>query len=535
MKGARKMNSNSMASSLNLFIPLFISSIFLSISAATVVEDLANLHPPSDFNTTITSNCLKDPSLRYCSFSPMNLDEIFRFTIVASHLCNQSKNPNCVESFPRIDLSSQPKTAPLYLSFSFFWKYCPISIISIDLSNNSLKGTFPTDILLCTQIQALDLSHNLLSGDLPLQAFTPLTNLTLLNLSYNYFSESRISDSEFFFKRFNNSSSFLHSGLLPSHKNYRIKAVVILVGFPISVLLLVGGFWWLCFRNKHKYSNSVLKAATNGFSRKNMVGRGEGFAIYKGILRNGTQVRIEMYYLNNSSNNISRENCRNFVKDCKILVQLRHKNVVKVHGWCSDRYSRALVTEWTGEVSLDLWVSESAPPWKQRLKVLVGVLKGMCFLQEQWPEVGYDLRTSSVLVHENAEPLIARFKVGENSSTKKIYRFGVLVLEMVTNGRVMREEFEGSEAGLVECFKMHYPGNMQKLIDERMELTENIFEQAKEAIGIGLLCTDHSINRQLSLGQIFNMITRIYAACLVLASQNHKTSNADGGRGHKRV
>ncbi|OMO83164.1 putative ATP binding protein [Corchorus capsularis] len=159
----------------------------------------------------------------------------------------------------------------------------------------------------------------------------------------------------------------------------------------------------------------------------------------------------------------------------------------------------------------------------------------MCYIQEQWPEVGYDLRTSSVLVHENAEPLIARFKVGENSSTKKIYRFGVPVLEMMTNGRVMQEEFEGSEAGLVKCFKMHYPGNLQKLIDERMELTENTFEQAKEAIGIGLMCTDHSISRQLSLGQILNMITRIYAACLVLATQNHKMSNADGGRVHKRV
>ena len=70
--------------------------------------------------------------------------------------------------------------------------------------------------------------------------------------------------------------------------------------------------------------------------------------------------------------------------------------------------------------------------------MLVGVLKGMCYLQEQWPEVGYDIRTSSVLLHESTEPLIARFKVGENSSTKSksniltIYVFPVLCCILVS-------------------------------------------------------------------------------------------------------
>ncbi|XP_022720778.1 probable LRR receptor-like serine/threonine-protein kinase At2g23950 [Durio zibethinus] len=513
---------------------LFFITLLSSVSA-TVVDDLANLHPPSDFNTTIISNCMKDTSLRYCSSSPtaMDLNEIFRFTIVASHLCNESKNPNCVESFPKIDLRSRPKITPLYLSFSFFWKYCPITILSINLSNNSLKGSFPTDVLLCTQIQALDLSHNDLSGDVPIQSFSPLTNLTLLNLSYNQFSESKISDSQFF-KRFN-SSSFLNSGLLPNHQEYRVKAVILLLGFPIVVILMVGCLWWLCFRrpdflpkalqNKHKFTNSMLKAATNGFSKKNKVGKSEGFAIYRGILRDGTEVRIEIY-LNNV---ISRENRRKFVQECKVLVQLCHKNLVKVYGWCSNRTLSARVTEWTGEESVEMWLSESAPSWKLRLKVLVGVLKGMCYLQEQWPEVDYDLRTSGVLIHQSTEPLIARFKVGENSSRKKIYRFGVFLLEMMTNGR-LGKEFEGSEAGFFEYVKTQYPGNLLKVIDERMKLTENTFDQAKQAIGIGLTCTDHSTNRHLRLGQISNMITRIYESCLVLASQNHSKSRAKGGR-----
>ncbi|XVF70440.1 hypothetical protein PTKIN_Ptkin11bG0162000 [Pterospermum kingtungense] len=478
--------------SLLLFFITFLYSVY-----ATVVDDLANLHPPPDFNTTIISNCLKDPSLKYCTTnsSSMDLNEIFRFTIVASHLCNESNNPNCIESFPKIDLRSRPKIAPLYLSFTFFWKYCPITILSIDLSNNSLKGSFPTDVLLCAQIQALDLSHNHLSGDVPIQSFSPLTNLSLVNLSYNQFSESKISDSNFF-KRFN-SSSFINSGLLPSHQNYRIKAVLLLLGFPILIVLVVGCLWWLCFRNKHEFTIPMLKAATNGFSKKNMVAKSEDFAVYRGILRDGTQVRIEVY-LSDSSN---------FVEECKVVVQLCHKNLVQVYGWCSNPRLRALVTEWTGEESVETWLLESAPSLKHRFKVLVGVLKGMCYLEEQWPEVGCDLRTSNVFLQEaSMEPLIARFKVGEYSSTKKIYRFGVFLLEMMTNGR---------EAGYV---KMMYPENLVKVIDHRMKLTENTFDQAKQAIGIGLMCID----RKLGLGQIYNMITMVYESCLLSAPQSHQ-------------
>lgn len=282
-----------------------------------------------------------------------------------------------------------------------------------------MKGSFPIDVLHCTQIHALDLSHNELTGDVPIHSFSPLTNLTLLNLSYNHFSESTMSDTEFF-KRFN-ASSFIHSGLLPNQKKFTIKAIILLVGFPIFVILMVGSFWWLCFvrpdflprvfHRKNKFTPSMLKAATNGFSRENLVGKGEGVDMYRGVLRDGTQVRIEIY-----RDDISRESQRRFEEECKVLVQLSHENIVQVLGSCSRRKLRAIVTEWMEGENVEIWLSRSAPSWKHRLKILMGVVKGMCYLQEEWPEVGYDLRTSSVLLSDNLRPLISRFKVGDQSS-----------------------------------------------------------------------------------------------------------------------
>ncbi|XP_015900678.3 putative leucine-rich repeat receptor-like serine/threonine-protein kinase At2g24130 [Ziziphus jujuba] len=524
----------SISATLSLFLITISTSLYITLSPS-VIEDLKNLTPPPDFNSTIQTNCFKTPSLRYCNSSPMDFDEIFKSTIVASHLCNESKNPNCVETFPKIDLRNRPLLAPLYLSFSFFWKYCPLSILSIDMSNSSLKGNFPVDVLHCTQIQVLDLSLNELSGDVDIVSFSTLTNLTVLNLSCNQFAESRISDSQFF-KRFN-SSSFIHSGLLPDHKKFKIKFVIFLVGFPIFVILMVGCFGWLCLhrpdflprilQTKHRFTPSILKAATNGFSKKNLVLKSEAVDIYKGTLRDGTEVRIEIY-----RDDISRDDCRKFVEECKVLVQLCHKNLVQVLGWCNNRRLRAIVTEWVEGKNVEMWLAVSNPPWKHRLRLLMEVVEGVCYLEERWPEVGYDLRTNSVLLSNDLEPLISRFKVGDqNSSSRRICKFGVFLLEIIANRRP-QDEFKTGEAGFVEYIRMHYPGNLQKVMDEKMKLTEITFDQAKQALGLGLMCTDNSRNRQLCFGQIFNIISSVYDS---LPSHDHKGSNTDRGKGHKRV
>jgi len=416
----------------NLFLPIILS-LFPRTLCATVLQDLKNLHQPPAFNSTILSNCLNNPSLRYCTSSPiMDFDEIFKFTIVASHLCNESNNPNCVESFPKVDLRNRPNIAPLYLSFDFFWKYCPLSIMSIDLSNNSMKGGFPTEVFYCTQIQSLDLSINAFSGDIPIQSFSSFTNLTFLNLSYNGFSESKLSDSQFF-KRFN-SSSFLHSGALLDPKKFTVKAVVLLVCFPILVIFMVISLVWLCFQRPDflprklqrgwRFTPAILKAATDGFSHKNLVGMSDVVHIYKGTLRDGTEVKIEMYW-----DDIPRDSYRRFVDECNILSKLHHKNLVRVLGWCKSRKFRAIITEWTREENVEMWLSGSSPSWNHRVKVLMGIVECMRYMQKEWPEIDYELDTSSILLSDNMEPLISRFKVGDHNNNERSKNNRKLVLK----------------------------------------------------------------------------------------------------------
>lgn len=105
---------------------------------------------------------------------------------------------------------------------------------------------------------------------------------------------------------------------------------------------------------------------------------------------------------------------------------------------------------------------------------------------------------------------------------------------MITNRRP-EEEFEIGETGFIEYIRTNYPENLGNVIDARMKLSENMFDQAKHGIGLGLMCTDQSGSKLPSLNQIFHMITSVYESCLVLASQNHKRSHVYERQGHKHI
>ncbi|KAG1371105.1 putative L-type lectin-domain containing receptor kinase S.4 [Cocos nucifera] len=158
----------------------------------------------------------------------------------------------------------------------------------------------------------------------------------------------------------------------------------------------------------------MLKKATDGFSEDNLVWRGERGEIYKGRLRDGVEIDIKV-----QRGRISAESRRVFDEECWVLVQLRHKNLVKVLGWCDQRKLRAVVMQRMWVCSVEGWLLGS-PPWKQRLEVSMEVVEAMCYLQEWWSSIGYDLRTRNLMLTDDNEPLILKLNVGDQNTESRI-------------------------------------------------------------------------------------------------------------------
>ncbi|KAG1330887.1 putative kinase CHARK [Cocos nucifera] len=68
-----------------------------------------------------------------------------------------------------------------------------------------------------------------------------------------------------------------------------------------------------------------------GFQRIIWCGEGKGGRFTKGD-SDGLEIDIKV-----QRGRISAESRRVFDEECRVLVQLRHKNLVKVLGWCDQR------------------------------------------------------------------------------------------------------------------------------------------------------------------------------------------------------
>ncbi|KAF5187768.1 kinase domain [Thalictrum thalictroides] len=148
------------------------------------------------------------------------------------------------------------------------------------------------------------------------------------------------------------------------------------------------------------------------------------------------------------------------------------------------------------------------------------VLEGMLYLQEQWPEVGFDLITSSVLLSKGGQPPISRFRVGDGNSNKKnIYKFGVLLLEMIANKQP--KDFKQCEASLIEWVKTHYQENIWKAIDDTLTKAGITHEQANKGIRFGIMCAEIRTKHHFKMAQVYDIITRFYESTRISRSPNH--------------
>lgn len=84
---------------------------------------------------------------------------------------------------------------------------------------------------------------------------------------------------------------------------------------------------------------------------------------------------------------------------------------------------------------------------------------------------------------------------------------------MITNLRPDKEQ-EDSEIRYLEYIRVHYPDNLERVIDEKMKMEERTMEKAKQAITLGLMCTDKPPLKQPSLIQIYDMVDSLYESSL---------------------
>ncbi|KAB5529111.1 hypothetical protein DKX38_019192 [Salix brachista] len=229
----------------------------------------------------------------------------------------------------------------------------------------------------------------------------------------------------------------------------------------------------------HWFTLRDLELATNRFSKENILGEGGYGVVYQGHLINGTPVAVKKIL-----NNLGQAE-KEFRVEVEAIGHVRHKNLVRLLGYCMEGTHRMLVYEYVNNGNLEQWLHGAMRQhgyltWEARMKVLLGTAKA--YVAPEYANTG--------LLNEKSD----------------VYSFGVLLLEAITGRDPVDYGRPTHEVNLVDWLKMMV-GNRrsEEVVDPNIEARPST-RALKRALLTSLRCVDLNSEKRPKMGQVVRML-----------------------------
>ncbi|GLT52273.1 hypothetical protein SLA2020_256210 [Shorea laevis] len=273
------------------------------------------------------------------------------------------------------------------------------------------------------------------------------------------------------------------------------------------------------FRNgmgPREFSYDKLAKATKNFADAKKLGEGGFGEVYKGFLRDlNAEVAVKRV------SRRSKQGIKEYTSEVKIISRLRHKNLVKLIGWCHEK-ELLLVYEFMPNGSLDshLFKGRSQLPWKLRYKIVQDLASALLYLHEEGDlcVLHRDIKTSNIMLDSAFNAKLGDFGLarlvdhekgsqttimagtmgymapecrttGKVSKESDVYSFGVVALEIACGRRSIEPRYEEDQVSLVAWAWDAYEKQMLlDLADKKLgaDFNENEMECLRL---VGLWCT----------------------------------------------
>ncbi|OVA18115.1 Protein kinase domain [Macleaya cordata] len=272
-----------------------------------------------------------------------------------------------------------------------------------------------------------------------------------------------------------------------------------------------------------EFSYKDLKSATKCFNSTSIIGHGAFGTVYKGIIP-GTGSMIAVKRCRHSGGQGKAE----FLSELSIIGTLRHRNLVRLQGWCHEKGEILLVYDFMPNGSLDkaLFEAKIPLPWLTRKRILMGVASALAYLHQECENqvIHRDIKASNIMLDEYFNARLGDFGLakqiehdkspdatiaagtmgylapeylltGRATDKTDVFSFGAVVLEVITGRRPIERDVSkvggvGVSSNLVEfVWNLHREGRLLEAVDVKIagEFDEG---DMMKVILVGLACSN---------------------------------------------
>ncbi|KAM5575727.1 MDIS1-interacting receptor like kinase 2-like [Rosa sericea] len=391
----------------------------------------------------------------------------------------------------------------------------------LDLSHNSLSQEIPMEFFDLESLLTLNLSHNNLSGVVP-QTFADLRGLEFVDISYNQlwgpipenkaFQEAPIEALQANQGLCGNATGLQPCTKTPGKKkhssNIGYKVVCLVIPPVVGVLILV--FCGICITYRRKKNcqktdeegmhpkefelrsmlifegkllyEEIVKA-TEDFDDAYCIGKGGTGTVYKAKLPSDDLVAVKKLHSTHCDGERSFE--KEFLNEVMALTGIRHRNIVKLYGFCSHSRHSFLVYEYLERGSLfSILCNEEAAKeldWSKRVNIIKGVAHGLSYMHSDVspPIVHRDITSNNILLDAEYEACISDFgtakllELGASNWTAVVGTFGYVAPELAYTLKVT-EKCDVYSFGVLalEVMNGKYPSDLIRSLLSQAEIRE---------------------------------------------------------------